>query len=180
MHLADAWESNHRDWTLPGFQAIVVYRLSRWQRTVRPRILSGIIFRVLMFLYRFIRNVYAIELPFYVEAGRRLHIAHQGGIAIHPRSIFGDNCLIRQNVTIGATGAGDWWRQGPKFGNRVEVGAGAVIVGNITIGDDVKIGPNTVVLSDVPANSVVIGNPSRIIPAKTAPPSSQPVHSPLS
>ncbi|HEY5742212.1 MAG TPA: hypothetical protein VIS99_06700 [Terrimicrobiaceae bacterium] len=166
MHVVDAWQSHYRDWTRPGLHAVLIYRLGRWQRTIRSRILGSIIFLVLAVLYRLVRNVYGIELPYGVQAGRRLHIGHQRGIVIHPGSVFGDDCTIKQNVTIGAATGADFWNEAPKFGSRVEVGPGAVIIGRIRIGNDVMIAPNSLVMVDVPSNSTVVGNPARIIPMK--------------
>lgn len=73
-------------------------------------------------------------------------------------SEMGDNCLVSQNVTIG------WGKGGtPKIGNNVEVYAGAIICGGISIGDKVKIGAGAVVTKDIPSNCTVVGNPARII-----------------
>ncbi|HEY5742209.1 MAG TPA: hypothetical protein VIS99_06685 [Terrimicrobiaceae bacterium] len=166
MHVVDAYQSYHREWTRPGFHALVLYRIGRWQRTIRSRILGSIIFLILAALYRLVRNVYGIELPYRVDAGRRLHIGPQGGIVIHPGSVFGDDCTIKQNVTIGAVTGADFWNEAPKFGSRVEVGPGAVIIGRIRIGDDVMIAPNSLVMVNVPSNSTVTGNPARVIPMK--------------
>lgn len=79
---------------------------------------------------------------------------------------MGDDCLIRQGVSIGrASNHGEGVRaKAPVLGNRVEVGANAVIVGGIRIGDDVVIGPNTVVMSNVPSGSIVTCPPARVIP----------------
>ena len=79
----------------------------------------------------FVRNVYGIQLSPQTQIGRRLRIVHQHGIVIHKSAVIGDDCLIRHGVTIGAArGPG-----APRLGDRVEVGAGAVLVGNIRIGD---------------------------------------------
>ena len=75
--------------------------------------------------------------------------------------VIGDDCLIRQGVTIGAATKR---HESPVLGDRVEVGAGAVIAGAITIGDDVVIGPNAVVMSDVPSGSIVASAPARVFP----------------
>ncbi|MEP6958273.1 MAG: serine acetyltransferase, partial [Nitrospirota bacterium] len=105
------------------------------------------------FMFRFIRNHYGIELPATTIVGRRFLIGHQHGIVIHPKAEFGDDCTIRQNVTIGQVD--NVRKGGAKFGHRVNIGVGAVIVGGITIGDDVRIGPNAVVMTDVPAGATV-------------------------
>ncbi len=160
----------YRAWILPGSQAVAVYRLSVWAYGVRfapLRILLKIIVKVLS---AYVRNFYAIELPRTTRVGRRFVIGHQGGVVIHPFSSFGDDCSVLQNVTIGSV-TGDTFDRCPVIGNRVEVGAGAVIIGAVVIGDDVRIGPNAVVTTNIPAGSLVVAPPPRIIQFKTPKPS---------
>jgi serine O-acetyltransferase len=99
------------------------------------------------------------------KVGRRFLVGHQSGIVIHFNSEFGDDCVIRQNVTIGAAGVGRI-NDGPKFGHRVDIGAGAVIVGKVKVGDDARIGPNAVVMTDVPAGATVFVDAPRMIKVK--------------
>ena len=128
--------------------------------------------------YVVIRNVYGIEIFISTRIGRRVLIAHQHGIILHANAVVGDDCVLRQGVSIGqARGTrGAPPPPAPKLGNRVDVGAGAVIMGDIVIGDGVSIGPNTVVMSNVPPNSIVTAPLSRIMPRpparKPAPPAS--------
>jgi serine O-acetyltransferase len=143
----------------PGFHAVAVYRFGRWAAS-RPhpqRALLSLIHRLLFVL---VRNLYGIEIPVEADLGRRLSIAHQGGIVLNPRTVMGDDCLLRHNTTIGAGGAGG---SAPTIGNRVDIGAGAVVMGDISIGDDVRIGPNAVVMNDVPAGGSAFAAPARII-----------------
>ena len=105
-----------------------------------------------------------IELPCEVTLGRRFRIDHFGGIIISGDAVFGDDCVIRNGVTVGLKNTG--FRGSPILGDRVDVGAGAKILGKIRIGDDVSIGANAVVLTDVPSNSIAVGIPARIIPRK--------------
>ena len=88
-------------------------------------------------------------------------------MVINPKTIIGKNCNIAQGVTIGQTNRGKSIGV-PKIGNEVWIGANAVIVGGITIGDNVLIAPNAYVNMDVPSNSVVVGNPAQIIPNENA------------
>jgi len=111
----------------------------------------------------FVRNFYGIELYPTARIGRRFRIAHQHGIVLAQQVVIGDDCLVRQGVTIGAAGLREEAARPPRLGDRVEVGAGAVLAGPITIGDDVRIGPNAVVMTDVPAGSIVTAPPSRIM-----------------
>ena len=94
----------------------------------------------------------------------RLRIDHFGGIIVSGDAAFGDDVVIRNGVTIGLLRTGV--RGSPRIGNRVDIGAGAKILGPITVGDDTTIGANAVVLQDVPPNSIAIGIPARIIPRR--------------
>jgi serine O-acetyltransferase len=151
----------------PGAQALVMYRLGVWQMGLRRGLVRFLASRLYRFLHVVVRNYYGIELPASAEIGRRLHIVHQNAIVLHPQLVMGDDCVIRQGVTLGFTGSSRGQRivgrRGPVTGNRVEIGAGAVILGPITIGDDVKIGPNAVVMRSVPAGSVVTAPPARVM-----------------
>ena len=101
-------------------------------------------------------------------------VGHQHGIIVHGNAVIGDDCMIRQGVAIGQDAAtpGVWVGHvpAPKLGNRVEVGAGAMLFGAITVGDGVRIGPNAVVMTNVPAGAIVTAPLSRImLPPKRKP-----------
>jgi serine O-acetyltransferase len=160
--IKEDWVANGRDWTRPGFRALAVYRFGVWRMGIQSkfvRALLGIIYR---FMFRRVRNRYSIEFPFSIKAGRRIIIEHQGAIVIHGDSVIGDDCIIRQGVTIGNRYL-DKPFDAPRLGNRVNVGAGAKLLGGITIGDDAIIGANAVVLRDVPAGATMVGIPARQI-----------------
>lgn len=160
--IKEEWIHAGRDWTMPGFRAMVVYRFGVWvERRARGRRLLRRIHRS---LYRYVRNHYGIELRPSTTVGARCLIGHQHGIVIHPLTVIGDDCVILQNVTIGAP-ARDRIEDAPTLGDRVRVGAGVVIVGRVHIGDGARIGPNAVVTANVPAGATVFGNPARVIPA---------------
>lgn len=111
-------------------------------------------------LYRLIINwVMCIDILESTKIGKNLLLWHGFGVAIHPSTVIGDNCIIHQNVTIGNahTGGG-----APSIGNNVVIGAGAIIIGPISIGNNVVIGAGTVVTKSVPSNCTVIGNPAKI------------------
>lgn len=108
-----------------------------------------------------------IQIPTETKIGKGLLIAHFGTIIINPAVTMGDNINIAPNVVIGKANRGD--KKGvPTIGNNVWIGTGSVIVGNITIGDDVLIAPNAYVNTDIPAHSIVIGNPASIHSAEEA------------
>ena len=102
-----------------------------------------------------------IMLPYTVRVGRRVRLDHFGGMILVAQTI-GDDVIIRQNTTFGISGLRDTTSR-PVIGNRVEIGAGAVIVGGIHIGDEAIIGANSVVTKDVPAGAIVGGVPARLL-----------------
>jgi serine O-acetyltransferase len=103
-----------------------------------------------------------IKIGYEAQIGRGLIIVHWGDIDINSDSIIGENCNITQGVTIGITNRGEK-RGCPVIGNNVWIGTNAVIVGHIHVGNNVLIAPLSYVNVDVPDNSIVIGNPAKII-----------------
>lgn len=165
QQIKEDWIAHERDWTKPGFRAVAVQRFGVWRMTIKPLLLRAPLSILYRALFRKIRNSYGIELPFTVELGRRVIIEHQSGIVIHGYCSIGDDCIIRQGVTMGNRYL-DRPFDAPKLGKRVNVGAGAKIFGNVSIGDDVNIGANAVVLSDIPAGKTAVGIPAKIIGSK--------------
>ena len=112
--------------------------------------------------HRFWSAITGCDLPINTIVEGGLLLPHPNGIVIHPMCKIGPNCLILQQVTLGTNGS-----QGnsgvPTLGGHVDVGAGAKLLGPLTIGDHAIIGANAVVLTDVPPNAVAIGIPARII-----------------
>ena len=162
QQIKEDWDAHGRDWTLPGFRAVAVQRVGVWRMTLQPKLLRvpfSILYRM---LYRQVRNVYGIDLPYTVKLGRRVIIEHQGAIVIHGHCWIGDDSIIRQGVTLGNRYLERPF-EAPKLGDRVNVGAGAKILGNVTIGDDVNIGANAVVLSDIPPGQTAVGIPAKIL-----------------
>lgn len=92
---------------------------------------------------------------------RRLCSSIRGGIVIHPRSVIGDGCVIRQGVTLGNRVHGV--QEAPVLGCGVNIGAGAKLLGAIRVGDNAQVGANAVVLCDVPAGATAVGVPAKII-----------------
>lgn len=90
--------------------------------------------------------------------GAGLRLTHPFGIIINKNTSIGDNCTIFQFVTIGAIEKEGFTHLAPKIGNNVYIGAGAKILGNINIGDNVKVGANSVATTDVPDGGTVVGN----------------------
>ncbi len=163
-NIREDWRTHGRQLSRQGLWSMAVYRYGRWRYTIRWRWL-----RVpFSFVYKVLKPVSevitGIELPCEATLGRRFRIDHFGGIVISGDAIFGDDCVIRNGVTVGLKHAGQ--RGAPVLGNRVDIGAGAKVLGAIHIGDDVLIGANAVVLTDVPSNSIAVGVPARVLPRK--------------
>jgi serine O-acetyltransferase len=154
-------------WGAQGFWALVVYRYGRWRYGVRPVLLRKAFSAVYHVLYKLVQVVTGIELPCEAQIGRNFVIDHHGGIVVSGYTKFGDNCRIRSGVVIGLSRVED--PCAPVIGNNVDIGAGAKLLGRITIGDNVMIGANAVVVRDVPSNCVAIGVPA-IVKARRAPP----------
>lgn len=123
-----------------------------------------------LFTYRLLTEwLFQIELPAATQIGKGLIIDHGYAMVINKHTIIGDDCRLRHGVTIGCKINEDGSQgRSPRLGNRVEVGAGAIIIGDIAVGDDAVIGAGAVVTKDVPAGAVVAGNPARIIRQKTS------------
>lgn len=163
--LREDWQTHDRAWTFPGFHAVAVYRLGRWAFSGRSsmRLLGRNAYRVASVV---VRGLYGIELDVTADIGRQFRVAHQSGIVIGKRVRIGDECRVRQNVTIGSFGslAAKIGAPGhPVLGDRVYVAAGAVILGGVSIGDDAHIGPNAVVMTDVPAGATAFARPATVL-----------------
>jgi serine O-acetyltransferase len=161
FRVREDWRVHHRDSSLPGFRALAAYRLGAWRRSHSSAAVRMLLAFPSRLLLRFARNHYGIELYSTAHIGRRVTIAHQGGIVIHELAQIGDDVIIRQGCTVGAVS--DERFAAPVLEDGVELGAGAVIVGNVRIGRDARIGPNAVVLRDVPAGAIVLAPQSRVI-----------------
>ena len=160
-NLREDWITHERDPWRQGLWVMVVYRFGRWRYGFKHRIVRAPLSLLYKVLYAFVQILTGIELPCETKIGRRFKIEHFGDIIISGDAVFGDDIVIRNGVTVGLKHTGR--RGSPIIGNRVDIGAGAKVLGTITIGDDVAIGANSVVIKDVPANSIAVGIPARII-----------------
>jgi serine O-acetyltransferase len=152
-------------WSQQGFWVMIVYRYGRWRYGIKNSMLRKPFSFLYRFLYKTVQILTSIELPCEVPVGRNFRIDHFGDIIISGYASFGDDCIIRNGVTVGLKNIEE--KAAPKIGNQVNIGAGAKLLGNITIGDNVDVGANAVVISSVPANSIAVGIPARIIPKKS-------------
>jgi serine O-acetyltransferase len=166
QQIVEDWIAHGRDWTKPGFRAVAVQRFGVWGMSIGPKILRAPFSVLYWMLYRKVRNTYGIELPYTVKLGRRVIIEHQSAIVIHGYSEIGDDCILRQGVTLGNRYL-EKPLEAPKLGQRVNVGAGAKVFGNVKIGDGANIGANAVVLEDIPTGATAVGIPAKVIKIKT-------------
>ncbi len=139
----------------PGFHAVTLHRIahslykSNW--ITLARVVS-----------QFSRSITGIEIHPGARLGRRFFIDHGMGVVIGETAEIGDDVLIYQGVTLGGTGKESGKRH-PTIGDGVVIGTGAKILGNIRIGDHVKVGAGSVVVHPVPAHSTVVGVPGRVV-----------------
>jgi serine O-acetyltransferase len=150
------------NWGAQGFWALVVYRFGRWTYSLPSPVLRkgvGLLYRL---AYKCVQILTGIELPCEVVIGRNFVIDHFGGIVISGYARFGDNCRIRNGVVVGLARVDD--PCAPVIGNNVDIGAGAKVLGRITVGDHSLIGANAVVVRDVPPYSVAAGVPAVVRP----------------
>ena len=165
-NIREDWQAHDRSWNRHGFWVMLIYRFGRWRYGIRSRALR-LPFSFLYELGKFFSvSCLGAELPAEVTLGRRFVIEHVGGIVISGDAVFGDDCVIRNGLTVGLRHKGV--RGSPRIGDRVDIGAGAKLLGPIRIGNDSAIGANAVVLCDVPPNHIAIGIPARIVPRKVA------------
>jgi serine O-acetyltransferase len=135
-----------------------------YQRAQQGKFLSGLRCRFAILRHRFWSIATGAEIPINARIGGGLKIPHPNGIVIHPKAVIGPNCLIFQQVTIGARGRGV-----PTIGGHVDIGAGAKIIGAITIGDHARIGANALVIRDVPPGETVVSAPAVTLAEARAP-----------
>jgi serine O-acetyltransferase len=143
-----------------GFWVMIVYRFGRWRYTVKPLLLRKLFSFIYKFLYKCIQIITGIEFPCEVEIGNNFIIDHFGGIVISGYAKFGNDCRIRNGVVVGLKNVSE--PKAPQIGNDVDIGAGAKILGPIKIGNRVVIGANAVVIHDVPDDSIAVGVPATI------------------
>lgn len=162
QYWSEDYEVHERDFTRPGFLALAVYRFGNYRMHLKRGPVRAGLTAVYRALYLYIRNHCGVEVPFSAKIGRRVVIEHQGGIVIHGCTVIGDECILRQGVTLGNRHM-DAPYDAPVLGRRVNVGAGAKVLGAIQIGDHANIGANSVVLQDVPAGGTAVGVPARLL-----------------
>lgn len=139
----------------PGLWALFFHRIAHWLHQLGLRFLPRFISAVGLFLTR-------IDIHPGASLGRRVFIDHGIGVVIGETTIIGDDVLIYQQVTLGGVSTSKGKRH-PTVKNGAVIGAGAKVLGNITLGENVKVGANSVVVKDVPADCTAVGIPARVL-----------------
>ncbi len=160
--IAEDFRQYRRAMMQQGFWALAIHRYGASIRRVKIR-LAYIPLRILQHvLIKASEIVFGIYIGPNAKIGRRFIIEHFGSIIVHSEAVIGDDVRIRHEVTIGNRDASTPTAV-PVIGDRVDIGAGAKILGPIRIGNDVVIGANAVVLRDVPDGALAVGVPARIV-----------------
>ena len=141
--------------TYPGLHA-------RWSHEVEHWLWNHGLKSLARISSQFTRFMTGVEIHPGAQIGRRFFIDHAMGVIIGETTIIGDDCTLYQGVTLGGTG-NETGKRHPTLGNNVIVGVGAAVLGNITVGDNSKIGGGAVAVKDVPPNCTVVGIPGRIV-----------------
>lgn len=162
-YLFQDWKANRGN--IKGRIVLFMFRLVN---AINRYMLLKILFFWYLMIYRFfVEWVLGVELPRKLIAGKNLIFYHGQGLVVNFKTIIGENCVLRNGVTIGHKKLADGsLSKSPRIGNNVDIGANACIIGDITIGDNVIIGAGAVVIKDIPANSIAVGNPARVLENK--------------
>ncbi len=139
----------------PGLHAVWAHKISRWL-WLRGATLPA------RWVSQLARGITGIEIHPGAQIGRRVFIDHGMGVVIGETAIVGDDVTLYHGVTLGGTSLNKGKRH-PTIGDRVTIGAGAKVLGNITIGADSRIGANAVIVKPAPENSVLVGVPGQIV-----------------
>ena len=139
----------------PSLQSVIYYKISSFFYRYKAFFIARVI-------SQFSRFMTGIEIHPGAKIGEKVFFDHGMGIVVGETAVIGDNCVIFHGVTLGGV-ASTKTKRHPTLENNVTVGAGAKILGNITIGENSKIGANSVILKDIPKNSVAVGITGRIV-----------------
>lgn len=143
-----------------GFWAMLVYRYGVWSMNRKFPPWRWLTSKVYGLTSLFAEPLTGVILPRETRLGEGFHIIHGGGVSIHPGVVFGARCGVMHNVTIGTN-----MSEGvPSIGDDVFIGCGASVLGDIEIGNDVRISANSLVITNIPNGAVAMGVPSQVYP----------------
>jgi serine O-acetyltransferase len=149
-----------------GFWASTTYRISRYLiAKVRLPVLGSLVRAVVVVTRKLVEVLTGISVYPECHIGGGVYFGHFGPTIIHPDAALGENCNLSQCVTVGGVQSGQF-KGAPSIGSRVYVAPNAIIIGKVSVGDDVVIGAGAVVVRSVPDRAVVVGNPARVVSHK--------------
>jgi serine O-acetyltransferase len=157
--LAEDFRTHDHQLFEPGFWVVALHRLGNARMSVRPKLLRAPLSLAYRTAFIGMNWLWGIDLLYTVKLGRRVRIWHHGCIVLAPHSI-GDDVHIRHKTTLGIARRVDKHLR-PTIGNRVDIGVGACVLGDVNVGDDCVIGANSVVVRDLAAGSTAVGAPAR-------------------
>lgn len=161
----DSWFNlNIRVFLEPGTVAVIVYRFGHWVRQLKIPLIKQLLLLIYVVAKAFVMFVFGIYISSGLKVGRGFAIHNFSGIFL-PSTTVGDNFIVFHGVTVGHL-RGEGGRP-PRIGNNVFLGAGAKVLGDLTLGDNVVVGANSLVIDDVPDHCTVIGVPARIFDRNT-------------
>lgn len=166
-HLADDYRCYRHPLMQQGFLATAIHRVFHPAGRVRPWLPRKLARGLHAVFIKLSEVFFGIYIGMDAVIGRRFKIEHFGGVIINSRARIGDNVRVRHGVTIGNAVA-ERPEEVPVIGDDVDIGAHAVILGRIHVGDRAVVGANAVVIRDVPADSIAVGVPARVKPKRPA------------
>lgn len=154
------WRANKNSYK--GRVLLILFRIAQ---LVRRSKLLFVVFLPYLIMYRVVVEwVLGVELPWNLKVGSGLTLFHGQSLVVNDNTVIGENCTLRHCTTIGNKQLSDLtFSSCPVIGDNVDIGSNVCIIGPIKIGNNVKIGAGTVVTKDVPDNSIIVGNPFKII-----------------
>jgi serine O-acetyltransferase len=164
--LLEDFRTHDRSLLEPGFWAVAVHRFGNWRMGIKPKAVRAPFSVAYKVANTSVKWLWGIDLGYTVKLGRRVRIWHHGGVVLSARSI-GDDVHIRHNTTMGIARRSEITKR-PTIEDRVDIGVGACIVGDVTVGHDSVVGANAVVVTSFPPHSRVAGVPARAL-AKDSP-----------
>lgn len=154
------WDANKKN--PKGRLILLMFRIASWF-SVAPKFFQLLGLPYVVFYRIIVEWMLCVELPWRLKLGPGARVFHGMALVVNDHAVIGCRVILRHSTTIGIAKTDEFPVRGPVIGDGVDIGANVVILGAITIGNGAVIGAGAVVVKDVPAGAVVVGNPARII-----------------